>query len=598
MPQELLERKDVKLENTWDLTPIFENDAVWEEEFESVSKALENVSQFENNLTQSADKLLAGLKFRDDISYRLNHLYVYSHLKFDTDTTNSIYQNMDGQVRGLIARFSASFSFFDTEILSANEDKIKGYLEENEALNLYTHEFDILFKNRKHILSEKEEKLLATMGPVFSNPSQTFGMINNADIELPKIEDAEGNKVQLTHGRYSLFMEDKDREVRKRAFKGMHGAYKGLNNTLASTLSGQIKIDNLNASLRGFDSARHAALFSNHIDEDVFDALLKGIHDNIHLMHDYVDLRKEALGLDRIEMYDIYVPMVKEVDLKFTYEEAQAVILEALSVLGDEYHAVLKRAFNERWVDVYENKGKRSGAYSSGVYGTHPYILMNWQDNIDNLFTLAHELGHSVHSYFTRKYQPFIYGDYSIFLAEVASTTNENLLLYYLLDEYKDDEDVTAYLLNHYLDTVKGTVFRQTQFAEFEHMIHTSDQNNQTLTADYLNNLYHRLNNFYYGEEINTTDIIYEWSRIPHFYYNYYVYQYATGFSAATLFSEMIYKGEDVTPYLNFLKAGSHKYPIDVLKDAGVDMTESTAVDTTLQSFGKRMEELKALIIK
>ncbi|HZJ87367.1 MAG TPA: oligoendopeptidase F [Erysipelothrix sp.] len=598
MPQQLLERKDVKLEDTWDLSPIFENDEAWEEEFKSVSKALEEVKAYENNLTQSADKLLAGLKFRDDVSYRLNHLYVYSHLNFDTDTTNATYQNMDGKVRGLIARFSASFSFFDTEILSASEDKIKGYLDENKALGLYKHQFDILFKSRKHILSEKEEKLLATMGQVFSNPSQTFGMINNADIDLPTIKDTKGEAVKLTHGRYSLFMEDKNREVRKNAFEGMHNAYKDLNNTLASTLSGQIKIDNLNAQVRGFDSARHGALFSNHIDEDVFDALLKGIHDNIHLMHDYVALRKEALELDSIEMYDIYVPMVKEVDLKFTYEEAQEVILEALSILGDEYHAVLKKAFNERWVDVYENKGKRSGAYSSGVYGTRPYILMNWQDNIDNLFTLAHELGHSVHSYFTRKYQPFIYGDYSIFLAEVASTTNENLLLNYLLDEYKDDEDVTAYLLNHYLDTVKGTVFRQTQFAEFEHLIHTSDQNNQTLTADFLNTSYHKLNEFYYGKEINSDHIQYEWSRIPHFYYNYYVYQYATGFSAATLFSEMIYNGGDVTPYLDFLKAGSHKYPIDVLKDAGVDMTEPTAVDTTLQNFGKRMEALKTLILK
>lgn len=596
--QELLDRKNVKLEDTWDLTPIFENDTAWEIEFDKVTESLKEVSKFQNTLTQSAQSLLEGLKFRDDMSYRLEHLYVYSHLNFDTDTTNAYYQNMDGKIRGLVSQFSASFSFYDTEILAASEEKIRGYLEENEALSLYKHQFEILFKNRSHILSEKEERILASMGQVFSNPSQTFGMINNADLKLPEVTNDQGEKIQLTHGRYSLFMESQNRDVRKEAFEGMQNAFGDMKNTLASTLSGQVKIHNLNANLRGFDSARHAALFANHIDESVFDALLNGIHDNIDLLHDYVSLRKDALKLDKIEMYDIYVPMVEDVDLKFTYEEAQEVILDALKVLGDEYHSVLKRAFKERWVDVYENKGKRSGAYSSGVYGTAPYILMNWQDNLDNVFTLAHELGHSVHSYFTRKYQPYIYGDYSIFLAEVASTTNENLLLNYLLEEYKDDEKVTAYLLNHYLDSVKGTVFRQTQFAEFEHLIHTQDQQGQTLTADYLNNAYFNLNKFYYGEEISSDEIQYEWARIPHFYYNYYVYQYATGFSAATLFSETIYNGGDVNPYLNFLKAGSHKYPIDVLKDAGVDMTASTAIDTTLETFGRRVKELRKLIVK
>ncbi len=595
--QELLSRKDVKVEDTWDLTPIYANDAAWEKEFENFSEALEEVSKYQGKLTQSAENLLAGLKFRDDLDYRLSHLYVYSHLKFDGDTTDGHYQNMDGRVRGLIANFSAKFSFFDTELLQAKEEKILAYLDELDALKLYKHQFEILFKNRKHILSEKEEKLMASFGPALSNPSQTFGMINNADIDLPKIKNEEGVEVQLTHGRYSLFMESQNREVRKAAFEGMHHAYKALNNTLASTLSGQIKVDNTRASVRHFGSARESALFANHIDESVFDALLDGIHNNINLMHDYVELRKDALGLDKIDMYDIYVPMVKNVDLQFTYEEAQEIILDALAVLGDEYHSVLKRAFNERWIDIYENKGKRSGAYSSGTYGTAPYILMNWQDNIDNLFTLAHELGHSVHSYFTRKYQPYIYGDYSIFLAEVASTTNENLLLNYLLDQY-EDEDIRAYLLNHYLDTVKGTVFRQTQFAEFEHMIHKADQEGQTLTGDFLNTSYLELNKFYYGEEISTEDIQYEWSRIPHFYYNYYVYQYATGFSAATLFSETIYNGGDVTPYLNYLKAGSHKYPIDVLKDAGVDMTETEAVDKTLETFGRRMQELRELIVK
>ena len=594
---ELPNRNEVKLEDTWDLTSIFESDASWDQEFEAVSEAMSEIEGLKGNITKSDISLLESLKLRDSLTHRLELLYVYAHLRFDTDTTDATYQNMNGKIMSLVSKFSAAFSFFNTEILSANEQTVRGYLDTNEALALYKHEFDILFKNRPHILSDKEERIMASMGEVMSTPSQVFGMINNADIKFPDVTNDEGEKVPLSHGRFGLLLESKNRDVRKEAFYGMYDTFSNLNNTLASTLNGQVKAHNVSANLRNFDSARHAALFGNHIDESVFDALLKGIHDNIGLMHDYVDLRKDVLKLDDIEMYDIYVPMIEDVDLKFTYEEAQEIILDALAVLGDEYHAVLKRAFTERWIDVRENKGKRSGAYSSGVYGTHPYILMNWQDNVDNLFTLAHELGHSVHSYFTRKYQPFIYGDYSIFLAEVASTTNENLLLNYLLDQY-EDEKVRAYLLNHYLDSVKGTVFRQTQFAEFEHMIHVKDQEGTPLTADTLNTMYYELNKFYYGEAISTDAIKYEWSRIPHFYYNYYVYQYATGFSAATLFSETIYNGGDVEPYLNFLKAGSHQYPIDVLKLAGVDMTESTAVDTTLETFGKRLKELRTLIVK
>ncbi len=592
---ELPNRSDVRIEDTWDLTPIFIDDNAWDISYKEVEEDLSKIVDYKGTLTKSADSLLKGLKYRDNLSQRLEHLYVYAHLNFDVDTTNATYQTMNGRIMGLLSKFSAEFAFFDTEILSVNEDVIKGFLSESEALRLYEHQLEILFRAKDHVLSEKEERILAASSEVFNVPSQTFGMLNNADIVFPSIEDENGEMVQLSHGRYALFMESNNREVRKRAFEGIYSSYSNLKNTLATTLSGQVKAHNLNANLRGFESARHAALFNNHIDEAVFDALLSGIHTNIDLLHDYVDLRKDALKLDKIEMYDIYVPMLEDVNLKFTYEEAQEIILEALSVLGDEYHSVLKRAFNERWIDVVENKGKRSGAYSSGVYGTYPYILMNWQDNLDNMFTLAHELGHSVHSYFTRKYQPYIYGDYSIFLAEVASTTNENLLLNYLLDQYEDPK-IKAYLLNHYLDSVKGTVYRQTQFAEFEHMIHKADQEGTPLTADYLCDTYYDLNKFYYGEEISTEEIRYEWSRIPHFYYNYYVYQYATGFSAATLFSETIYNGGDVTPYLNFLKAGSHKYPIDVLKEAGVDMRDSKAVDVTLETFGKRIKELREII--
>ena len=591
-------RNEVALENTWDLTPIFLDDAAWDESFKALQERLVEVEDYKGTLAKSAKDLLRALKFRDEISYDLGILYTYAHLSTDVDTTNSTYQAMQSRVEGLLSRFGAALSFFDSELLDADEDVLKGYLNEKEALTLYTHEFERLFTRRPHTLSEKEERLLASASEVFNAPSKTFSMLNNADMKFPTVKNEEGKDVPLSHGRYSLFMESKDRDVRKAAFTAMQTTYGNFKNTLASTLSSEMKTHNYNASVRNYDSARHAALSNNHVVESVYDSLLESIHANINLLHDYVDLREKALKLDKIEMYDIYVPMVDDVDLKFTYDEAQEVILEALSVLGDEYVAVLKRAFSERWIDVVENEGKRSGAYSSGTYGTNPYILMNWQENIDNMFTLAHELGHSVHSYFTRKYQPFIYGNYSIFLAEVASTTNENLLLNYLLDQYKGDDEITAYLLNHYLDTVKGTVFRQTQFAEFEHLIHKADQDGEALTADFLTNKYYELNKYYYGEKMDTKEIGFEWARIPHFYMNYYVYQYATGFSAATLFSEHIYNGGDVTPYLDFLKAGNSDYPLDVLAKAGVDMREPKAVNETLKLFGERLKELETLIIK
>ena len=591
-------RSEVDLENTWDLTPIFEDDAAWEEKFIALQDRIPEVKDYQGTLVESSKSLLHGLKFRDEITYDLGILYVYAHLSTDVDTTNSTYQAMQSRIEGLLSRFGAAMSFYDSELLEADEKLLLSFLQEEEALNLYTHQFERLFTRRPHTLTEKEERLLASASEIFNAPSKTFSMLNNADMKFPKVKNEEGKEVPLSHGRYSLFMESKDRDVRKGAFEAMQGTYGDFKNTLASTLSSEIKTHNYSADVRDYDSARHAALANNHIDESVYDSLLNSIHSNMNLLHDYVDLREKALKLDKIEMYDIYVPMVDEVDLKFSYGEAQEIILDALSVLGDEYVAVLKRAFSERWIDVVENEGKRSGAYSSGTYGTNPYILMNWQENIDNMFTLAHELGHSVHSYFTRKYQPFIYGDYSIFLAEVASTTNENLLLNYLLDQYADDEQVRAYLLNHYLDTVKGTVFRQTQFAEFEYLIHKADQEGTALTADYLSGLYYELNKQYYGEKMDTQEIEFEWARIPHFYMNYYVYQYATGFSAATLFSEHIYKGGDVTPYLNFLKAGNSDYPLDVLSNAGVDMRKSTAVDQTLKVFGERLRELESLIIK
>ena len=598
MSKELPLRNEIPIELTWDLTSIFESDDQWEASFKALSEKIKDAKQFKGKLGESPEALLKAIKFQEDAGYDLGLLYVYAHLKFDTDTTNSTYSGFFSNVQGLYAQFLSAFSFYKTELLSNDEDVIFSYLDQNPDLTMYRHDLRILFDQRPYTLSENEERLLAEASDVLQSPATIFGMLNNADIQFRKVVGDDGEEQTLSHGRYSLFLESKNRDVRKDAFFAMYEAFKGLKNTFATTLSSQVKVHNLNARLRGFKSAREAALFANHIPESVYDALVEAVNQRLDLLHRYVDLRKHTLNLDELAMYDMYTPLVKELDVKFTYEEAKSIILKALNILGDEYLEVLEKAFNERWIDVVENKGKRSGAYSSGTYGTNPYILMNWQDNVDNLFTLAHELGHSVHSYFSRKYQPFVYSDYSIFLAEVASTTNEILLTDFMLKTY-DDPKLKAYLINHYLDGFKGTVFRQTQFAEFEHFVHQSAQEQKPLTVDYLVKNYFDLNKKYYGENmVYDEEIGYEWARIPHFYYNYYVYQYATGFSAASALSAKILDNptEAVEPYLNYLKSGSSDYPIEVLKKAGVDMTSNEATIDALKVFEKRLSELETLL--
>ncbi|WP_099222061.1 oligoendopeptidase F [Listeria costaricensis] len=592
-------REEVPEKMKWDLTPIFATDEAFEEAFKQVAAKGEESAEWQGKLGESAENLLGALKFRDELYDQLENLYVYAHLKMDQDTTNAVYQGLYSRVGSLFTKIISGLAYFDPEILAIDEAKLDGFLEENEDLRLYKHLLEDLNLSRPYILSEKEEAILASAGEVMGNASKTFNTLNNADLKFPTIKGENGEEIEITHGRYGKLIESSDRRVRQDAFKGMYEVYEGLKNTLASTLSGQVKKSNFYASTRGYKSAREAALSGNYIPETVYDALLDSVNQHMSLLHRYLKLRKELLGLEELHMYDLYTPLSSEVKMEFTFEEAKELVLEGLKPLGDEYQQILRKAFDERWIDVVENKGKRSGAYSSGAYSTNPYILLNWQDNINNVFTLAHELGHSVHSYYTRNYQPYIYGDYSIFLAEIASTTNENLLMDYMLKKYEDKE-VRAYLLNYYLDGFKGTVFRQTQFAEFEHQIHVADQNGEALTAEYLTNTYFEINKKYYGTESMTYDdeIGYEWSRIPHFYMNYYVYQYATGFSAASALSaKILSEGEPaVTGYLNYLKAGSSDFPIEVMKRAGVDMSKPAFVDDALKVFEQRLEELESLV--
>ncbi len=595
--KQVLTRDQVPVHLTWDTTVIYPSDDAFEAAFKACAEQVTKAASFKGTLASSAQALKAALEYRNELVKQIEQLYTYSHLRSDEDTANAFYQGLQSRARSLYAQIAEALSFYDTELLEADEAVVRSYLTHPD-LDIYSHEFNLLFKRRAHMLSDKEEALLAGASEVLGGGAQTFSILNNADLKFPTIKNEAGEDVQLSNGRYVLFLESKDRKVREAAFKAMYATYGAFKNTFASTLTNGIKAHNFNARVRKFSSARESALFGNHIPESVYDALVSAIHEGQPLLHKYVELRRRVLKQDDVRMYDLYVPMVDNVDLKFTYEEAKDITLKALAVLGDDYVSHLREAFDKRWIDVLENQGKRSGAYSSGCYTTDPFILLNWQDNLDNLYTLVHELGHSLHSYYTRKTQPFIYGDYSIFVAEVASTTNENLLTAYLLKTYKDPK-VQAYIINHYLDGVKGTVFRQTQFAEFEHWLHKADQDGQALTSESISAKYDEINRQYYGSGMTyDPEIALEWARIPHFYYNYYVYQYATGFSAASALAyKILTEGQEaVTRYLNFLKAGSSVTPIEALKLAGVDMSSNQATLDALKLFKVRLDEFEALI--
>lgn len=598
MAKTLPTRKDVPVEYTWRLEDIFATDEQWEQEFQQIQALLPKFSEYKGRLGESAQTLYEALQYRDHVFMRLGKLYAYAHMRHDEDTANSLYQGLETRAEGLYAEAGQATAFIVPEILAMDEDVLHTFLQQYEPLRLYAHELDEMNRQRPHVLSEKEEALLAQAAEVMNASSNTFGALNNADLRFPTITDENGEEVEVTHGRYIRFLESEDRRVRRDAFKAVYDTYRKYENTFASTLSGAVKRNNFFARVRNYRSAREAALSKNQIPETVYDNLIETIHRYLPLLHRYVQLRKRVLGLDELHMYDLYTPLVKQVDMKVTYEEAKDILLKGLTPLGDEYISIVKEGFDNRWVDVQETRGKRSGAYSSGSYGTNPYILMNWQDNVNNLFTLAHEFGHSVHSYYTRKYQPYPYGNYSIFVAEVASTCNEALLNDYLLKTI-DDEKKKLYLLNHYLETFRGTVFRQTMFAEFEHMIHQMAQNGEALTAKVLTEKYYELNKTYFGDGVVIDEEIgLEWARIPHFYYNYYVYQYATGFSAATALSKQILEegAPAVERYIEFLKAGSSDYPIEVLKKAGVDMTAPEPIEQACQVFEQKLQELEQLL--
>lgn len=597
MAKELPLRSEIDDQYKWRLEDIYATDEDWEKDFEKAREMLGKLDDYRGRLVSSSDNLYQGIELIMEIEEILTRLYAYSHMRSDEDTSNQKYQALNRRAQALATEIASAVSFMVPEILTLSREKVEEYLEENEGLKLYSHFLDNILREKEHYLSEEEEKILAMASDISRGPGNIFSMLNNADLVFPTITDEDGQEVRVTHGRYIDFLMSKDRRVRKDAFTALYSKYREFINTFAATLNTNVKAHIFYARARNYNSALEAALSSDNIPVSVYTNLVDTVKENLDAMHKYVALRKEVLELDELHMYDLYVPLIQDLDVKIPYFEAKETILEGLKPLGEEYIGLLEDGFNNGWIDVYENKGKRSGAYSSSCYGVHPYVLMNYTDSLDNMFTLAHEMGHALHTHYSNENQPYVYADYKIFLAEVASTLNEILLLHHLL-ENTDDILKKKYLINHYLEQFRGTVFRQTMFAEFEKIIHEAAEAGQPLTAEFLNETYHRLNVEYYGPDIIIDEEIdLEWARIPHFYYNFYVYKYATGFSAATaLANRILEEGKPaVESYLEFLKSGDSDYPLNILKRAGVDMSSPEPISTaiaTFKDFLKRFEDL------
>lgn len=592
-------RSHIDEKYTWDLSTVYVTDAAWEAEMEALTADIEDAKKYAGHLVESSKNLLEITEAELALSRRLEKAYVYASMKNDQDTTVAKYQEFQAKATALYAKYSEVFSFYEPEFMTLSKEDFAAFVVETPDLKKYAHFFEKIFRRQAHVLSQAEEELLAGAGEIFGAAGETFEILDNADIVFPLVTDEKGEEVQLSHGNFISFMESKNRDIRKSAYEAMYSTYNQYQHTYAKTLQTNVKVHNYNARVHKFASAREAALAANFIPESVYETLLETVNKHLPLLHRYVKLRQTILGLDDLKMYDIYTPLSKT-DMSFTYEAALEKAEEVLTVFGKDYSERVHRAFTERWIDVHVNKGKRSGAYSGGSYDTNAFMLLNWQDTLDNLYTLVHETGHSLHSTFTRENQPYVYGDYSLFLAEIASTTNENIMTETLLKEVEDDKQRFA-ILNHYLDGFKGTVFRQTQFAEFEHLIHKADQDGVVLTSEYLNKLYADLNEKYYGlAKEDNPEIQFEWARIPHFYYNYYVYQYATGFAAASYLANKIVHGtqEDKDKYLDYLKAGNSDYSLNVIAKAGVDMTTSDYLDAAFEVFEERLTELEDLVAK
>ncbi len=594
----LKKREDIPTEYTWDLSTIFVRDEDWEQGFQSIQNRLPELEALKGTLAQSGQALLKVLQKRDEIAEALERLYTYASMRKDEDTTNSTYQGMADRATQLFVHTSTVASYIDPEILAIPQETLDQFIQGTPGLALYKQQLDVLNRQRPHVRSVEVEAILAAVGEITEAPDNIFDMISNADLKLPTINSEQGEAVELTQGNYQTFIRSAERLVRKEAFETLHGTFLKQRNTIAATLAAEIKTNIFYARQRNYATCRERALDHYNIPVSVYDNLITTVREHTPLLDRYMRLRKRILNLDELHMYDLYTPIVKETTDEVTYEEARDTIIAALSPFGETYCKILTEGFRQRWIDVYETSGKRSGAYSGGAYGTHPFILLNFQNKRESMYTLAHELGHSMHSYFTRTKQPYQYGDYTIFVAEVASTLNEGLLTQYLLKN-TEDRATRISLLNHSLEGLRGTLYRQTMFAEFEQKIHSQAEQGEPLTADTLTAIYTALNEKYYGGEAFIDELIgIEWARIPHFYYNFYVYQYATGISAASaLVQQILHEGQPaVERYLKFLSSGSSDYSIELLKKAGVDMTTPEPVRQAFQLFESHLSQMEELL--
>ena len=598
MAKELLKRSEVKVENTWRVEDMYATLEDWKADIEEVKKLTEQLSSFQGKVGESAETLYQAFFLDDEISRIGGMAYSYAGRCSDVDTKNAQNQALVMQVSNLFVTIREKSAFLVPEVLEIPEETLEKYYKEKPELEVFRNAITNILRRKEHMLSKEMEQLLASASDVTGTSDKIFSMFNNADLTFPEITDANGEKVRLTNGRYVSFLESSDRRVREEAFKAMYQTFKGFKNTLAAVYQGKLKAHKFSAKARNYASCLEAAVDGTNVPVSVYHNLLDAVHQNMDKLHRYVSLRKKLLDVEELHMYDLYVPIVKEAKVKIPFEQAKQTVYEALAPLGEEYRKVVKEGFENRWIDVYENEGKRSGAYSAGVYGVHPYVLLNHNDTLKNMFTLAHEMGHAMHSYLSNKTQPHVDAHYVIFVAEVASTCNEVLLMEHLLKQTTDKVQ-RAYLINHFLESFRGTVYRQTMFAEFELRTHEMCERGESLTPDALNKLYYELNKTYFGDDIVVDeDIAVEWSRIPHFYYNFYVYQYATGFSAAVAIANRILKeGQPaVDDYLKFLSGGCSKSPIDLLKIAGVDMTTPEPVNAALEMFGRLLDEMEELM--
>ena len=590
-------RSEIEEKYKWDLTKIYENDEEWEKDYKEVSSNLKDIEKYKGKILESANTLFEMVTTYFNVARKVEKVYIYAHLNYDAETGNTKYQNYDGMAKNLYRDFGIISSYIEPELLESDYSKIEEYYKEVPALLDYKNFFIEIFRYKDHVLSEKEETIISKLSNVLSNAEDTYEKLTDTDLSLGEIKDEEGNIVKLNDSNYGKYISSKDRRVRFDAFTNMYKGYSSVKNTIASTMYGAVNSNVVIANLKNYDSAIKASLYADNVTTDIYDNLIETVNNNLDTLFKYYSLRKDVLGLTELHLYDLYANLIESAEKKYTFEEAKDIVLNALKPLGENYVKDATKAFTERWVDVYPNETKRSGAYSGGCYDTYPYMLLNYQGRLNDVSTLAHELGHSMHSYYSRKNNSYQDADYKIFVAEVASTVNELLLCKYLLKESQDKE-VKLSILNRLMELFKGTIYRQTMFAEFEKDMYEIVEQGNIFTWEDLSNMYYDLNKKYFGNDVVVDeDIKYEWSRIPHFYYNFYVYKYATGLSAACFIVDNILSGKEnaLESYLEFLSAGSKYYPLEELKIAGVDMTDPKVVESAIKMFDEAINEFNEL---